>query len=328
MLWLRDAYFYLLTYARAFEGDPEMAKELHFAGGKGTEESPRCMFDRKMLMHGINTINAVLCVMDDKEWNTKDMSLQRFGTVPVEKKFGRTRLHAGVHQTMSGIIGTMERDEEMGLQDADFTAAKRQAYGEIVLAPRHDASMWDHEQNVFHDEAMAEAVAQCILSWVGFYEIDAEERTVLASGFDLAKYMGDLVGDHVIEKSTGTMSLYGTMMGIVPSGRTVMLSAKSETGRVVKKTDPLIEEWEDHFKLFLGRKGGKGRKIRKDELQWVIQGVEEEVGNQITYFEDTKKKVLASTRKELMHWVVTRTKDLREIFDRVLCAQSRPWDPD
>jgi hypothetical protein len=41
------------------------------------------------------------------------ISLQRISTVRVEKKFGKTRMHAGVHQTVVDLIMTMENDEAM-----------------------------------------------------------------------------------------------------------------------------------------------------------------------------------------------------------------------
>jgi hypothetical protein len=41
------------------------------------------------------------------------ISLQRISTVPMEKAFGKTRMHAGVHQTTVEPVKTMEDDEAM-----------------------------------------------------------------------------------------------------------------------------------------------------------------------------------------------------------------------
>jgi hypothetical protein len=339
MIWLRDAYFYLLSYARAFEEDSGKAKgkALYFRGG-GANDSIRTMFDRKMLMHAINTINAILCVMADDMWNTHDLSLQRFGTVPVEKRFGRTRLHAGVHQTVSVIIRTMERDQQMQFQEDNFIAAKRQAYGEIVYAPKLDPAMLAEERAVFLDESMAEAVACYILIRVGFHEANVEEHSILASAFDFDEYMVLLIGDCMGEKApvNECASLYKRMMGVTASARTVNMRAKSEMGRVVK---PSKNEWvENNIRGMLEEddgKGGKrkGKKIRKDQLQFLLQEVEEFIRThqmsdeieQLTYEEDTGMKIMRSTRRDLMDWVARHWDYLGGAFNAVLGVQRRQW---
>jgi hypothetical protein len=70
----------------------------------------RLLFDRKLVMHATNTIAGIVYEIRKA---TKPISLQRASTVPVEKKSEKIRMHAGVHQTVVGLVKTMEADEAM-----------------------------------------------------------------------------------------------------------------------------------------------------------------------------------------------------------------------
>jgi hypothetical protein len=61
-------------------------------------------------MHATNTIAGV--VYEIKKV-TKPISLQCPSTLLVEKKFGKKRMHTGVHQTVVELLKTMEADEAM-----------------------------------------------------------------------------------------------------------------------------------------------------------------------------------------------------------------------
>jgi hypothetical protein len=68
------------------------------------------MFDRKLLMHAMNAITGLF---DEIRTVSAEILLQRLATVPLEKLFGITRLHAKTHQTMTGILKTMEINQAM-----------------------------------------------------------------------------------------------------------------------------------------------------------------------------------------------------------------------
>jgi hypothetical protein len=63
-----------------------------------------------LLIHATNTIAGI--VYEIKLARTP-ISLQRISPVPVEKKFGKTRMHACVHQTVVELVKIMENDEAM-----------------------------------------------------------------------------------------------------------------------------------------------------------------------------------------------------------------------
>jgi hypothetical protein len=65
----------------------------------------RLLFDRKLVMHATNTIAGIVYEIKKA---TKPISLQRASTVPVGEKFGKIRMHAGVHQTVVELVKTME----------------------------------------------------------------------------------------------------------------------------------------------------------------------------------------------------------------------------
>jgi hypothetical protein len=70
----------------------------------------RLLFDRKLVKQATSTIAGILCEIKK---TTKPICLQRASTVPVEKKFGKIRMHAGAHETVVELVKTMEADEAM-----------------------------------------------------------------------------------------------------------------------------------------------------------------------------------------------------------------------
>jgi hypothetical protein len=74
-------------------------------GRKGASDSCRhLMRDRKPLIRATNTIAGILYEIRN---GSGEISLQRLTTVPLEKLFGITRLHAKTHQTMTDILKAM-----------------------------------------------------------------------------------------------------------------------------------------------------------------------------------------------------------------------------
>jgi hypothetical protein len=66
------------------------------AGPKGR----RLMFGSKLLIHAANAIAGI--VYEIKLARTP-ISIQQISSVPVEKKCGKTKMHAGVHQTVVSL---------------------------------------------------------------------------------------------------------------------------------------------------------------------------------------------------------------------------------
>jgi hypothetical protein len=88
-------------------------------------------FDRKLLVHATNSIVGM--VYEIKRVKVP-ISLQPISTVPLEKKFGATRLHAGVHQTLGELVKTMDIDQAMKLVYVQQQIKHRRlAYGENFL---------------------------------------------------------------------------------------------------------------------------------------------------------------------------------------------------
>jgi hypothetical protein len=97
---------------------------------KTDDGSRRYLFDRKLLVHAINTIATLT---DYIKFAKGPISLQRISTVPVEKLFGVTRLHAGTHQTLAGIMRAMETNQALKMMYVNEKVRKRHlAYGETV----------------------------------------------------------------------------------------------------------------------------------------------------------------------------------------------------
>jgi hypothetical protein len=59
------------------------------------------------------TTDSISGIVYEIKTAKKPISLQRVSTVPVERRVGRTRRHAGVHQTLVKLVETMEVDEAM-----------------------------------------------------------------------------------------------------------------------------------------------------------------------------------------------------------------------
>jgi hypothetical protein len=95
----------------------------------GPKERP-LMFDYQLLIHATNTIAGI--VYEIKLARTL-ISFQRISTLPVERKCGKTRMHAGVHQTVVELIKTMKDVEAMQfIYVQDQVKNRRLAYGGTI----------------------------------------------------------------------------------------------------------------------------------------------------------------------------------------------------
>jgi hypothetical protein len=100
-------------------------------GKKGDGPAVRCLtFDRRLLMHATNPISAIVYEISSARTG---ISFQRISTICLEKRFGGTRRHAGIHQTLCGILKTMEIDEAMKfVYPRAAVHSRRLSYGSIV----------------------------------------------------------------------------------------------------------------------------------------------------------------------------------------------------
>jgi hypothetical protein len=94
------------------------------------------------MIHGVNTTGFILGEMELAE---AALSLQRIGTLPMEKHFGVTRMHMGTHQTMMAALQTMEHRQATKLLHENQHIVKRQLYDEI--AQRKDERVDLDERN-------------------------------------------------------------------------------------------------------------------------------------------------------------------------------------
>jgi hypothetical protein len=77
-------------------------------GRKNVESTDRrLLFDRKLLVY---TTNSIIGIVYEIKRAKEPISLQRISTLPLEKTFSATRLHAGAHQTLDELVKTMDID--------------------------------------------------------------------------------------------------------------------------------------------------------------------------------------------------------------------------
>jgi hypothetical protein len=138
--WFNIACCYLMKCTVAYHDRPAGPGIQPFGTKGGDPATRRILFDRKLLMHATNTIAAIVYEIS----NAKTfISLRRALTNPLENRFGQTRIHAGVHQTVSAIVKTMEIDEAVKfLYSQRLVKTRRLEYGEIVSPLEYIKGLW------------------------------------------------------------------------------------------------------------------------------------------------------------------------------------------
>jgi hypothetical protein len=90
----------------------------------------RLKFDYTLLRHTINTITGIMCEI---KLARTPISFQWISTISVEKKFSKTRMHVGVHQTVVELIKTIEDDDAMQfIYVQDQVKNRRLPYGKTI----------------------------------------------------------------------------------------------------------------------------------------------------------------------------------------------------
>jgi hypothetical protein len=88
---------YLMKIRVMYESRPVGFEVKPFWRKAAEPKEGQLMFDYKLLMHVTNTITGIVYEI---ELARTPISLQQISTVPVEKKFDKARMHAGVRQTV------------------------------------------------------------------------------------------------------------------------------------------------------------------------------------------------------------------------------------
>jgi hypothetical protein len=203
-----------------------------FGFGKGVREhgrqsdpdTKRSLFDRKLVRHGSNTIAAIIHEIDQLHPGEL-LSLQRLSTVPVEKLFGITRLHAKTHQTLSGILKALETDQVLRLLHATREVRKRKlAYGEVV------AGLSDQETEECQSSEPL-LIAEALLHVTGFpitncMELRSRDDPLALANTFLAMYVLPFIPDS--GDSPTRRSLQQELLSVMPTARHVMLTAKAQ----------------------------------------------------------------------------------------------------
>jgi hypothetical protein len=104
------AYIDLVKIRVTYESRPVGPGVKPFGRKAAGPKERRLMLDYKLLIHSANIIAGI---MSEIKLVKEVISLQRISIIPVEKKFGKTKMHSGVHKTIVELIKTMEDDEAM-----------------------------------------------------------------------------------------------------------------------------------------------------------------------------------------------------------------------
>jgi hypothetical protein len=304
--WLRLAYCSLMkcneTYRSASLGPGVTA----FGRRNSPEAAPRTLFDKKMVMHATNTIAAIIFEIHHA---THPISLERISTIPLEKRFGVTRMHAGTHQTMFGILKAMEIDQGMKFVYAQREVKNRRfAYGEIV-DPCDDKHPFDRDPLLY---------AEVLLSFIGFpmsvnYPVIMQEAEVIRG------YVEELFSDVLLPFAKTNLSamsnrkrrsLFQELAGVTPSSRRIMLSSKSQTKRVLAGQE--IDPVERHIVGLLGR-----TRVLSEELRLVI----EQVCEAATVSFEGPHRLNRSTKREMLDWISANWEELGQVVTSITANQ-------
>jgi hypothetical protein len=119
---LQMTYIYLMKIKVAYESRPAGRRVKPFGRKAAGPKERGLMFEDKFLIHATNTILGIVYKIKRVRM---PISLRRISTLLVAKKFGKTRPHAGVHQTVAEFIKMMEDDEAMQFISVQDTVKNR-----------------------------------------------------------------------------------------------------------------------------------------------------------------------------------------------------------
>jgi hypothetical protein len=99
--WFHIVYIYFVKILVTCDTEPTGHGVKPFGRKNAESTDCRLLFDHKLLVH---TTNNIVGIVYEIKWVKEPISLPRISTVPLEKKFGATRVHVGVHQTLGELV--------------------------------------------------------------------------------------------------------------------------------------------------------------------------------------------------------------------------------
>jgi hypothetical protein len=179
-----------------------------------------------------------------------DISLRRVSTSLLEKNFGVARMYAGVHQTMSEILKTMEIDHDVKfLSSQRDVKTRRFSYSETVRSYKY----------IFGICSNVCAQTQVFLGFLGIPALRPE--SILSMTDDkLHQTAGSLISDLPLSWATTNFTTMNSgkrrsfaqeLDGACPSSRRLVITLKS----VVRKArdNPVSNPIEEHLTGLLGK---------------------------------------------------------------------------
>jgi hypothetical protein len=306
--WFRLAYVHMMKCLDgyyAISAAPRFHPGMVFTGRKtAPPDSRRPLFNRKLLMHASDSVASIIFEIKTAK---HPISLQRLMTTPVEKKFGVTRVHAGTHQTMEGLLSTMEQDEAMKFAYAlQHVKNRRLAYGETVEpCPGEDWGL-AHSPIWYIENLLLFVGFPCQLLTIGAFPVPY-----------LADQVEMLISDELLPFAKTNFSamsrrkrrsLYQELGGVITSSRRIILSSKSEMGRVVSPSNPI----EKHLAKLLGRP-----RVLSHELKVMTEQVCETAH---VVFEGPCS-LQRSPKRDVLHWIEANWADLGQLFISIAANQ-------
>jgi hypothetical protein len=304
--WFQQAYTYLMRIRVTYRNRPTGPGVKPFGRKKSGPAQRRLLFDDKLLMHATNSLAGI---MYEIKIAVKPISLRRISTTPVENRFGRTRMHAGVHQTMADLIKTMENDEVMNfIYVYGEVKNRRLAYGETV-SPAGDLDKLGITPLMFADAVIFvvgfPTAMQPILGDVSEDKFhDFAEKLMSDMLLPFAKT------NFFMMSSRKRRSLYQELQGVAPSSRRVMLSSKSELKGVVgpKRIHPI----EQHLAGILGRPH-----VLTEDLKLIVRQVCE--ARRVNF--EGPHSLRRTTKREVLNWIGEHWDELGDTFTMVTVNQ-------
>jgi hypothetical protein len=302
--WLEIAFYYLGWCLETYYG--EGAPERHGMKQSSSQKedgSRRYLFDRKLLVHAINTIATLV---HEIKIAKGPISLQRISTVPVEKLFGVTRLHAGTHQTLAGIMRTMEINQALKVMYVNEEVRKRHlAYGETVQVKQGE------EPFAWPAKELAEAMLLFVRFPLRCFWLPPEAEPARMMTYFLRELIPTFTTTKLPEPER-VLSLWQATLGVAVSVRQVMLSAKERTGRAVRVARP-----KDDIELHIGHLLGMNPTV--PILRVIVDQVCEMTGVRF----DSTKSLARSKRDEILAWMRAVWNDIRWAVDGFAAGQRR-----
>jgi hypothetical protein len=295
--WLRGADCDLMQCALACRDSILQSGMSMFGRRDAPDDARRGLFEKNWLMHATNTLEGIIYEIQQAR---KPISLQRITTVPLEKVFGITRLHAHTQQTMENGIRQMEMDQAMKLVYARREVKNRRlAYGQTVqpCSGRHPFQ--------YEPILLAEALSAVV-------RFPIQREFALDRSDDSVHYVDYLMSDAIqpfatIDLSAMSMerrrSLSQEFLGVGPSRRRILLTSKADTKKVIasRPSDPTARQLTELF-------GGKH--IFSSELKLLVRQVCDEMKLEFRGSHSLER----STKSEILDWITEHWNQLSGTF--------------